>query len=132
MNYDLAMNNFIKSVNNGTLRIPEWVTSSNPPSLFAYYNTLPKWARDHPAVRNVLMAYEYSHPTMDFREKETAINFMMSFIRPIDRRLEEVILEVATSTKLKMNVARGKEMISELRFYEMDPLELGTVSEEEE
>lgn len=30
-----------------------------------------------------------------------------------------------------MNVARGKEMISELKFYEMDPFDLGTVSEGE-
>lgn len=131
MSYDQAMTNFIKSLNNGTMRVPDWVKNFNPPSLFAYYNTLPKWARDHPAVRNVLMAYEYRHPTMDFRQKETAMNFMMSFIRPIDQRLEDVIIEVATSTKLKMNVARGKEMISELKFYEMDPFDLGTVTEGE-
>ena len=104
----------------GTLKIPDFVKTINPPSLFAYYETLPKWARDHPAVRNVLMAFEYHKPTLDIRQKEIAMNYAMSFIRPIDKELENVIIEVANSNKIRMNIARCKEMINQLKFYEID------------
>lgn len=84
MAYDQSMLHYWKGVQNGTLRLPDFVYNINPPSLFAYYNTLPQWARDHPAVRNVLMAFEYHQPLLDFRKKEIAMNYAMSFIRPID------------------------------------------------
>lgn len=132
MQYDQAMLNFFKGMRQGTLRIPDFVNTINPPSLFAYYETLPKWARDHPAVRNVLMAFEYHQPTVDIRQKEIAMNYAMSFIRPIDKELEDVIIEVANSNKLRMNIARGKEMINQLKFYEIDEFTLGTDTEEEE
>jgi hypothetical protein len=132
MQYDQAMLNFFKGMRQGTLRIPDFVNTINPPSLFAYYETLPKWARDHPAVRNVLMAFEYHKPTVDIRQKEIAMNYAMSFIRPIDKELEDVIIEVANSNKLRMNIARGKEMINQLKFYEIDEFTLGTDTEEEE
>jgi len=51
-------------------------------------------------------------PTLDIRQKEIAMNYAMSFIRPIDKDLEDVIVEVATSNKIRMNIARGKEMIN--------------------
>lgn len=126
------MLNFFKGMRQGTLRIPDFVKTINPPSLFAYYETLPKWARDHSAVRNVLMAFEYHKPTLDIRQKEIAMNYAMSFIRPIDKDLEDVIVEVATSNKIRMNIARGKEMINQLKFYEIDEFTLGTDTEEEE
>lgn len=34
------------------------------------------------------------------------MNYAMSFIRPIDPHLEEVIIEVATSHKIRLNIAR--------------------------
>jgi len=132
MHYDQAMNNFFKGLRQGTLRVPDFMNEVNPPSLFAYYETLPQWARDHPAVRNVVMAFEYHKPTMDIRQKEIAMNYAMSYIRPIDPELENVIIEVATSNKLRMNIQRGKEMINQLRFYEIDEHTLGTDTEEEE
>jgi hypothetical protein len=104
MHYDQAMNNFFKGLRQGTLRVPDFMNDVNPPSLFAYYETLPQWARDHPAVRNVVMAFEYHKPTMDIRQKEIAMNYAMSYIRPIDAELESVIIEVATSNKLRMNI----------------------------
>jgi hypothetical protein len=67
MQYDQVMLNFFKGMRQGTLRVPDFVNTINPPSLFAYYETLPKWARDHPAVRNVLMAFEFHKPTLDIR-----------------------------------------------------------------
>ncbi len=132
MQYDQVMLNFFKGLRQGTLRVPDFMNTINPPSLFAYYETLPKWARDHPAVRNVLMAFEYHKPTLDIRQKELAMNYAMSYIRPIDPQMEEIIIEVASSTKLRMNIARGKEMINQLRFYEIEETELGTDTESEE
>lgn len=60
------------------------------------------------------------------------MNYAMSFIRPIHPQLEEVLIEVATSNKIRLNVAKGKEMIGQLRFYEIDEMELGESEEEEE
>jgi hypothetical protein len=97
MKFDQVMVNYLKGLRQGTIRVPDFMNTINPPSLFAYYETLPQWARDHPAVRNVLMAFEYHKPTLDIRQKELAMNYAMSFIRPIDKDLEEVIIEVATS-----------------------------------
>jgi hypothetical protein len=67
MQYDQVMNNFFKGLRQGTLRVPDFINKINPPSLWAYYETLPQWARDHPAVRNVLMAFEYHKPTLEIR-----------------------------------------------------------------
>jgi hypothetical protein len=132
MQYDQTMLNFFKGLRQGTLRVPDFMNTINPPSLFAYYETLPKWARDHPAVRNVLMAFEFHKPTLDLRQKEMAMNYAMSYIRPIDPIMEDIIIEVATSTKLRMNIARGKEMINQLKLYEIEDTELGTDTESEE
>jgi len=60
------------------------------------------------------------------------MNYAMSFIRPIDKDLEDVIIEVATSNKIRMNIARGKEMLNQLKFYEIDETTLGTDTESEE
>lgn len=72
--------------------------------MWAYYLTLPKWAREHPAVRDVMMAFEYHKPSLDLRTKEIAMNYAVSFIRPIDKVLEDVIIEVATSNKIRLNI----------------------------
>jgi hypothetical protein len=132
MQYDRAMVNFFQGLRQGTLHVPDYMNTINPPSLWAYYETLPRWARDHPAVRNVLMAFEYHKPTLDVRQKEVAMNYAMSFIRPIDAELEDVIIEVATSNKIRMNIQRGKDMINQLKFYEIEQTTLGTDTEEEE
>lgn len=104
----------------------------NPPSLWAYYLTLPKWARDHPTVRNVLMAFEYHKPTLTIRQKELGMNYAMSFIRPIDPELENVIIDIASSQKIRLNIQKGKEMINSLKFYEIDEFDLGSDTEEED
>jgi hypothetical protein len=57
------------------------------PSLFTYFHTLPKWCRDNPVVRNVLMGLEYTKPLINFRQKELALNFACSMILPIDESL---------------------------------------------
>jgi len=89
---------------NGTLFVPKFDELINPPSLWAYYMTLPQWARDHPGVRNVLMAYEYHKPTLDIRQKEIALNYAISFIKPIDKATEDVIIDIALSNKARLNI----------------------------
>lgn len=84
--------------------VPDAIKNINPPSLWMYYNTLPSWARDHPVIRNAVMAFEYHHPTMDFKQKELALNYACSFIKPIDPALEEVIIDIATSNKIRLNI----------------------------
>lgn len=83
----------------------------NPPSLFAYYSTMPAWCRDHPLVRNVLMAFEYHKPGMVHKDKELAMNLACSFIRPIHKSLEDVIIEVATSNKLRIDAKRVTKLL---------------------
>jgi hypothetical protein len=58
------------------------------------------------------MAFEHHHPTMKHRDKELALNYACSFIRPIDKGLEDVIVELASSNKIRLNIALGKEMIN--------------------
>ena len=65
--YDNAMVHFFKQLSQGTLFVPDVLKNINPPSLWSYYETLPKWARDNPGVRNVMMAFEYHKPTMDIK-----------------------------------------------------------------
>lgn len=43
-----------------------------------------------------------------------------------------VIIDVAASNKIRLNVQTGKEAINSLRFYDIDPELLGTTSESEE
>jgi imidazoleglycerol phosphate dehydratase HisB len=104
----------------------------NPPSLFAYFLTLPTWAKSHPIIRDVVMAFEYHQPDVDIRQKELALNFAVSMIRPIDETLENVIIDIAASNKIRLNAQLGKEAINSLKFYEIDPELLGTTSESEE
>lgn len=54
------------------------------------------------------MAFEYHHPTMNIRDKELAMNYACSFIRPIDKDFEDVIVELASSNKIRLNIALGK------------------------
>lgn len=116
----------------GKYKVPNFSGTINPPSLWAYFLTLPKWARHHPTVRDVMMTMEYHKPGLDIRSKELALNYAVSFIRPIDKTLENVIIDIASSNKIRLNVQAGKEAINELGFYDMDPEMLGSSSESEE
>jgi len=131
MNFDNSIINFFKGINNGTLKVPNFMEEINPPSLFAYYNTLPQWCRDHPIVRNTLMAFEFTKPTLAIKEKEMALNYACSFLRPIDKELEDVLVDMATSHKIRLNMARIKDMVAEIKHYDFDPDVLGTDSDEE-
>lgn len=65
------------------------------------------------------------------RDKELALNFLASYLRPIDGKLLEVIKEIAAAKKIRMNIELGKQMMNELRFYDLDPHELGEKSDDE-
>lgn len=40
------------------------------------------------------------------RNKQMALNLVCSLIRPIEKNLEEVLVEAAMSRKIRMNMAR--------------------------
>jgi hypothetical protein len=60
-----------------------------------------------------------------------ALNYAASFLRPIDEKLIEVIKEVAAAKKIRLNIELGKQMMNELRFWQIDPFEVGDESDEE-
>lgn len=105
--------------------------NTNPPSLWAYYLTLPTWCRNNPVIYNIMHAFEYHQPRLDIRQKELAMNLACSYLRPIEGRLRDVIIEVASSKKIRLNVELGKQMMAEQRFYEVDETTLGDTSEDE-
>jgi len=110
MKFDRVMTTTIAGIKDGTIKVPDYMSTTNPPSLWSYFLTLPRWCRENPLVRNVFVGFEYHKPTMTLRQKEMALNLACSFIRPIDKQMEDVIVEVATSTKLRLNMER-------VRFY---------------
>ena len=92
----------------GLIPIPDYISQINPPSLWAYYSTLPKFAREDPVVRNVVMAMEYHKPTMTIRQKEDALNYACSLLRPIEPTLQKVLAEAHSTEKIKLNVKLGQ------------------------
>lgn len=116
----------------GLIKVPDYLKLVNPPTLWAYYETLPSWARKDPVVRNTMMAMEYHKPGLDIRAKEQALNMVCSMLRPVDGTLKKVIAEAAMSQKVQLNMKLGTKMITELQFYELDEQELGSESEDYE
>ena len=96
----------IQTLNSSHVVVPDYQREVNPPSLFGYYYTLPKWARDDPFVKNVVMAYEYHKPLLSIRDKEQALNMACSFLRPIDKNMMTMLSEAASSNKIEMTMAR--------------------------
>ena len=92
---------------------------------------MPKWAREHSLITHVFYAMEYHQTRTDIRDKELAMNFAASFLRPIDTMLMNCIKEVAAAKKIRLNVELGKQMMNELQFYDLDIHELGELSEDE-
>lgn len=88
------------NIRKGLLRIPNYLEKINPPSLWAYYYTLPSWVRNEPIIRNIMMALEYHQPGVDIRAKENALNMACSFFRPIDSKFKELIVDVIASNKI--------------------------------
>lgn len=131
MDFDKDMWDIINKMSNGTLKVPDYIAQHNPPTLWTYYSTLPSWARNDPVVRNVMMACEYHQPLMSIRQKENALNLACSFLRPMDPTLKLVIADAILSTKKKLNMKSGQQMLNDLAFYELDIDYLGDVSDDE-
>lgn len=131
LQFDRQVMQMYSKLLNGHIEVPNFVKDVNPPSLWAYYYTLPRWARDDPVIRNVVMAMEYRQPGVDIRAKEQLLNFACSFLRPIDPILREVIVEAAAANKIDLNMKLGTQMINELPFYTFEPEDLGSESDEE-
>ena len=130
--YDKTLNETMHSIQQGLTKVPDFMNECHVPSLWAYYETLPSWARNDSVIRNVMMAYEYHKPDVSLRDKETAMNFACSLLRPIEGTLQEVIADIANSHKVQLNMKLGNQMLNELQFYELDPETLGSESEEYE
>lgn len=45
LHYDNAIHGYFKGLQQGLIQIPNYTQDINPPSLWAYYHTLPTWAR---------------------------------------------------------------------------------------
>lgn len=131
MEYDRALGTLVTNMAIGQVIVPQHTVNVNPPTLLSYYMTMPKWAREHSLVTHVFYAMEYHQTRTSIRDKELAMNFAASFLRPIDTMLMNCIKEVAAAKKVRLNVELGKQMMNELKFYSMDIHELGELSEDE-
>lgn len=130
MKFDAKMDEHLENVESGYLPVPDYTKIINPPSLWAYYLTLPQWARDHSVIRNILYAFEYHQPRMNIKDKEVAMNLACSYLQPIEGRMLDVVRDMVASQKIRMDGQLGKEMMSELQFYQLDPHWLGTETED--
>jgi hypothetical protein len=54
-------------IQSGHIKIPDYAREYNPPSLLAYYETLPSWARNHPIIKNAFVAYEHHKPNVGLK-----------------------------------------------------------------
>jgi hypothetical protein len=54
-----------------------------------------------------------------------------SFLRPIDIKLLNCIKEVAAAKKIRLNVELGKQMVNDVKFWDLDVHEIGELSEDE-
>lgn len=61
------------------------------------------------------MAFEYHKPGLDIRDKELALNFACSLLRPIDDTLREVIVSLMTSDKIQLNM----KLVSITTFFKL-------------
>ena len=57
----------MNQIDKGQIKVPDFANLVNTPTLWAYYETLPRWARNDPVVRNVMMAMEYKQPHLGIR-----------------------------------------------------------------
>lgn len=54
------------------------------PSLYRYYNTLPKFARDSEFVKKLVRTFEFTKHNMSIKEKELSLNYICQFTLPMD------------------------------------------------
>lgn len=108
MIWDKQFGDLIKNMNTGQIIVPQFHSIINPPSLLAYYLTLPAWCRNNSLVQNTFYAMEYHQTRTSIRDKELLLNYAASWLRPIDKKLLNVIKEVAAAKKIRLNVELAK------------------------
>jgi hypothetical protein len=81
--WDDSIGNLHKKIANGQVQVPDYMKTSFPPTLFAYFNTLPSFSRDHPAIRSIFMGLEHKQPKIDLQSKELALNYACSLMLPL-------------------------------------------------
>lgn len=59
------------------------------------------------------------------------MNLACSYLRPIEGRLRDVLVEISQAQKIRLDINLGKQMMNELKFYAPDPLTLGSDTEED-
>lgn len=131
-NFTTSSQMLASQICSGMIKVPNYTKLVNIPTLWSYYETLPRWARNDPIVRNVMMAMEYKQPHLGIRQKEDALNFACSFLRPISQDLRKVLADAMASNKIQMNMKTGTKMLTELQFYTIDIEWLGSESEDYE
>ena len=95
------------------------------PTLRAYFETLPSWCTNNPFIRDVMFGLEKKHlETMV--DKQVALNFACSLFTPIDELSEEILTEMVTCRKKRLNHAEARRMMTELKPREIEPVLLGT------
>lgn len=104
-------------------------TYQHIPTLWAYFGTLPSWARTHPLIQCVFLVLEFSSQRMSMRQKEKALNFSCTALFPIDHRILEYF-EFANTCKLRLNDKLAKQMIAELPPKPIDIFDLNSTGED--
>lgn len=132
LRYDRGMTAFWRNLNAGLINVPAFTAQRNQPSLWTYFETLPAWCRESSMIRATLFALEYHKPHMDMRQKELAMNYTASMLRPIEGRLRQVLTDAAMSNKLRVTMDNSKAMMNELNFYTIDVADLGSDTELDE
>ena len=75
-----SINKFMHDLNNDAIPC----TPVRLPSLYTYYNLLPKFAREHPIIRNIVRGLEWSKHDVSMKEKEIMLNYACLFTLPMD------------------------------------------------
>lgn len=68
-------------------------------SLMPYYQTLPKFARENPNVKNVFRGLEFHQPTLSMAEKQKGLNLACKFALPLNPLTNDVCEDIEQSTK---------------------------------
>jgi len=132
MKFEKGYVGLMNDMRDGLVQVPKFTQIVNPPTLLTYYLTLPQWVREATIITNAFYALEYHQTRTSIRNKELAMNYMASFLRPIEGKLLDVIKDVAGAKKLRLNVELGKKMVNDIRFWEFDYTELGEMTGDEE
>lgn len=77
---------YVRAMREMFIQASKGVTSviASSPSLYHYYELLPKWCRDHPAIKTIVRGLEYHHPLVDFQKKVFMVNLACSLLLPRD------------------------------------------------